>query len=137
MWRTILLYALVLAGAAALLEWIEYQYLVRSISRDVTIVVIAIGFAALGLWVGHRLTARTLPDDDSINDAAIASLGLTDREYEVLEQLAAGQSNKEIARTLGISPNTVKTHVARLFEKLDVQRRTQAIDKARRLALIR
>ncbi|QLC26972.1 response regulator transcription factor [Parasphingopyxis algicola] len=137
MWRTVLFYALALAGAAALLEWIEYQYLMRSFSRELTIVLIAVGFAALGLWAGHRLTAKAPRIDGEINDAAIASLGLTPRECEVLEQLAAGQSNKEIARSLGISPNTVKTHIARLYEKLEVQRRTQAIDKARRLALIR
>lgn len=136
MWRTILLYALALAAAAAALEWIEYQYLVRSISTEFYIVLIAVGFAGLGLWVGRRLTARPRAEFET-NHAALAALGLTARECEVLEQLAAGASNKEIARSLGISPNTVKTHVARLYDKLDVQRRTQAIDKARRLALIR
>jgi len=133
--RTILLYALALAGAATLLQWIEYQYLVRSLSREIMIVLIAIGFAALGLWVGHRLTAKPRGAFET-NHAAIASLGLTGRECEVLGQIAAGQSNKEIARSLDISPNTVKTHVARLYEKLEVQRRTQAIQKARHLALI-
>ncbi len=70
------------------------------------------------------------------NDAAIRSLGLTTRECEILELLASGQSVKEMARTLGISPNTVKTHVARVYEKLDVQRRVPALEKARSLALI-
>lgn len=136
MWKTILLYALALAAAAAALQWIEYQYLVRSISTEFYIVLIAVGFAGLGLWVGRRLTTRPRSEFET-NHAAIAALGLTARECEVLGQLAAGASNKEIARSLGISPNTVKTHVARLYDKLDVQRRTQAIDKARRLALIR
>ena len=68
------------------------------------------------------------------NEAAIRSLGLTPRECEILALLASGQSNKELARALGISPNTVKTHVARVYEKLEVQKRMQAIEKARWLA---
>ena len=65
------------------------------------------------------------------------TLGISDRELEVLELLAAGQSNKEIARRLEVSPNTVKTHVARLFEKLEARRRTEAILRARELGMIR
>ena len=136
MGKTALLYALLLAGAATLLAWIEYHHRVRTISTEFYIVVIAMGFAGLGLWAGHRLTARPRGPFET-NHAAIAALGLTARECEALEQLAVGHSNKEIARALGISPNTVKTHVARLYDKLEVQRRTQAIDKARRLSLIR
>ena len=52
------------------------------------------------------------------------------------EALADGQSNKEIARTLAISPNTVKTHIARLYAKLEVNGRVQAIEAARSLHLI-
>ena len=70
------------------------------------------------------------------NDAAVRSLGLTPRECEILGLLASGRSTKEIARQLDISPNTAKTHLARIYEKLEVQRRTQAIHKARELALI-
>ena len=68
--------------------------------------------------------------------AALKSLGVTEREFAVLELLAAGRSNKEIARDLGVSPNTIKTHILHLFEKLQVQRRTQAIQKARELRLV-
>ena len=64
------------------------------------------------------------------------SLGLTGQEMKVLEKLAEGQSNKEIARILGLSPNTVKTHIANLFAKLEVARRTEAVAKARDLHLI-
>lgn len=70
------------------------------------------------------------------NDAALASLSLTGQEIKVLERLAAGRSNKEIARDLGLSPNTVKTHVGNLYAKLEVSRRTQAVGKARELSLI-
>lgn len=64
------------------------------------------------------------------------SLGISERERVVLQQLAAGGSNKEIAQQLGISPNTVKTHVSRLFEKLGARRRTEAIQRARELGLL-
>ena len=70
------------------------------------------------------------------NEAAAKALGLTSRECLMLEHLAAGQSNKEIARTLDLSPSTVKTHIANLYAKLEVGRRTQAIRKARELRLL-
>ncbi|WP_243375636.1 response regulator transcription factor [Sandarakinorhabdus cyanobacteriorum] len=70
------------------------------------------------------------------NPAAVASLGLTPREVEVLQLLAAGQANKEMARTMGVSPNTVKTHLARLFEKLGASSRTEAIARARVLGIL-
>ena len=94
------------------------------------------GFAVLGLWAGRMLTPRPSNGTFERNQAAIRSLGLTERECEILERLASGRSNKELARDLGISPNTVKTHVARVYEKLEVQKRVQAIEKARWLSLI-
>ncbi len=70
------------------------------------------------------------------NPKAQAALGLSERELEVLHELAAGHSNKEIAAHLHVSPNTVKTHVARLFEKLGAKRRTEAIRRARELGIV-
>ncbi len=134
--RPILLYALALALAAAALEWLEFRYLARSFSTEIYILLLAIGFVALGIWTGIRLTPRPRAAEFARNDAAIRSLGLSPRECEILALLASGQSNKALARTLGISPNTVKTHVARIFEKLEVPNRVQAIEKARWLALI-
>ena len=66
----------------------------------------------------------------------MAALGISGRELEVLQALASGQANKEIARTLGVSPNTVKTHVARLYEKLGAVRRTDAVARARELGIV-
>jgi DNA-binding NarL/FixJ family response regulator len=136
MTRTILLWALVLAAGAFALQWLQYQYLVRAMPQQVYVAVIGVAFAAGGVWVGWKLTSRAAPGPFQRNTAALASLGLTGQEVKVLERLAAGQSNKEIARTLGLSPNTVKTHVANLFAKLEVARRTQAVRKARDLHLI-
>ena len=136
MWRLVILYALALALAAAALQWLEYRYFVRAFSTEIYILLLAIGFVALGIWAGVKLTPRARTPEFVRNDAAVASLGLSPRECEILALLASGQSNKELARTLGISPNTVKTHVARVFEKLAVPNRVKAIEKARFLALI-
>ena len=134
--RTVILYAAALALAVAALEWLEYRYVTRMFSTEIYIVLLAAGFAGLGVWAGRRLTPRPAGAAFERNDAAIRALGLTARECEILERLASGQSNKEMARHFGISPNTVKTHVARLYEKLEVGRRIQAVEKARWLALI-
>ena len=134
--RTILLYAVALALVAVALDWLEYRHAVRAFSTEIYIVLLAMLFMALGLWAGRRLTPRTVAAPFVRNDAAARSLGLTGRECEILEMLASGRSNKEMARALEISPNTVKTHLARVYEKLEVRRRVQAIEKARWLALI-
>lgn len=136
MWKSILLYALALMLAVFALEWLELHYLARRFGLEIFAGILAVGFCALGIWVGTRLTPAPRSDRFERNDAAIKSLGISEREYDVLVQLAAGASNKEIARTLGISPNTIKTHLARLFEKLDVSRRMQAVDKARQLDIL-
>ena len=136
MWRTVLLYGLGLAVAAVALEQLKFRYAASEISTDLYVGLLALGFTALGLWVGHQLTAKKPAAPFERNAAAIATLGLTPRECEILDLLASGQSNKELARTLGVSPNTVKTHLANLFAKLDVDRRVKAIEKARFLSLI-
>jgi DNA-binding CsgD family transcriptional regulator len=134
--RVVVLYALGLASLALLLSWLEYRYLARAFSFEIYLALIATGSIVLGAWLGRRLTPRRATGPFERNEAAIRSLGLSPREIDVLDRLAAGESNKEIARRLGISPNTVKTHVARVYEKLAVERRMQAVEKARLLALI-
>ncbi|WP_166040637.1 LuxR C-terminal-related transcriptional regulator [Sphingosinicella sp. YJ22] len=135
--RTIILYAVALALAVALLNWLEYRYLARAFTLEIYVALVAAAFVGLGIWAGIKLTPRRVPDGPFLrNEAAIRSLGLSPREVEILGALALGESNKEMARRLGISPNTVKTHIARVYEKLEVQRRVQAIEKARMLALI-
>ena len=134
--RTIILYALALAVAAALLQWIEYRYLAHAFSFEIYLALVAVAFLALGAWAARQLTPRAASAVFEVNQAAVRSLGLTPREHEILERLASGQSNKELARALDISPNTIKTHLARLYEKLEVRNRVEAIEKARFLALI-
>ncbi|HMG46842.1 MAG TPA: helix-turn-helix transcriptional regulator [Allosphingosinicella sp.] len=134
--RTIILYALALAAAAAALEWLRWRFLAHAFSTEIYIAILALGFVALGIWAGRRLTPAPRPAMFVRNEAAIRALGLSPRECEILALLASGQSNKQLARTLAISPNTVKTHLARLYQKLEAQNRVQAIGKARWLALI-
>jgi DNA-binding CsgD family transcriptional regulator len=135
MFRFIFLYGVALAVLAFLLEWLDYKHMVRAWSTEFYISCLAVVFVALGIWVGNKLTAQPR-QPYARNDAAIASLSISIREIEVLEMLAAGHANKVIARRLNISPNTVKTHVARLYEKLQVASRTQAISKARELNIL-
>ena len=134
--KTILLYSLAIAAAALVLQWLEYQYTVRRFSSEIYIGVIALAFTGLGVWVGLRLTPKRGPQPFEQNHAAIRSLGISEREFEVLELLASGCTNREIAEKLFVSPNTVKTHLSHLYEKLEVRRRTQAVQRARALEVI-
>lgn len=137
MLRPALAVGAVLAVGAGALTWFNTQHSVRLVPTEIYVIVIAVFFAVLGAWAGHALTTRRAATAGfARNDAALASLGITAREYEVLTHIAGGRTNKEIARELGVSPNTIKTQAASLFAKLDAARRTDAIGKARALSLI-
>jgi DNA-binding CsgD family transcriptional regulator len=128
-------YGALLAAGTVALQWLDYQRLARTHSQDVYIFLIAAAFLALGVFVGMRVFG-VRPVTFNGNPQAQKSLGISTRELKVLEELAAGRSNKEIAARLGVSLNTIKTHVARLFEKLDAKRRTDAINRARELGIV-
>lgn len=135
-WKRLLAYGAVLGLGALALQWMDYNRLARVHSADFYILATAVGFLALGVWVGMRLLGAPRPAAFDGNPRAQAALGISAREMAVLTELAAGHSNKEIAQRLHVSPNTVKTHVARLFEKLEAKRRTDAIARARELGLL-
>lgn len=137
MLKTVLIYGFALAAGAIALQWLEYQIWARTHASTVYVALIAAAFLGLGIWVGRSLFhSEPRTGEFTPNERAQSSLGITERERQVLQLLADGRSNKEIAARLGLSPNTVKTHVARLFEKLRVARRTQAIQLARELGLV-
>jgi|SRR5688572_3260659 len=140
MWRTVLLYGLSLAAMIALLKFLEYRLLVRDLSLEFYMGILAVGFAVLGVWMGMRLTRRRevlIPVSNFVFDPSrLEKLNISKREYEVLELMAKGLSNQEIADKLFVSLNTVKTHSQSLFVKLDVKRRTQAVQRAKELMLI-
>jgi len=128
-------YGAFLAAGTVALQWLDYQRMARAHPGDIYIFLIAAAFLALGVFVGMRLFGAKPPAFEG-NPAAVGALGISARELAVLAELAAGRSNKEIAIRLGVSPNTVKTHVARLFDKLGAKRRTDAIARARELGIV-
>jgi DNA-binding CsgD family transcriptional regulator len=137
MWKRVAIYGVLLAAGTLGLQWLDYLRLVRVHSGDFYIFLIAVAFLILGLYVGARvLGAPPPPVNFDGNPKARATLGISASEMTVLEEIAAGRSNKEIAARLNISPNTVKTHAARLFEKLGAKRRTDAVKKARELGIV-
>lgn len=143
--KTIIIYGISLAALALLLSLLQYRYLVRSLSIELYIGIIAIIFTALGIWAGTKIIERTKEEqqlalnNDSpiqVNQLSAEQVGLSQRETEVLALMAQGLSNQEIADKLFVSLSTVKTHSSNLFVKLDVKRRTQAIQKAKEMGLI-
>ena len=108
----------------------------RTHAFETYVVLVAAAFMGLGVWLGAKLFRRAPAAPFAPNTRAQLTLGVSGRELEVLELLAAGRSNKEIARLLTVSPNTVKTHVTKLFAKLEARRRTEAIQRARELGVI-
>jgi two-component system, NarL family, response regulator LiaR len=140
--KTILLYGSVLAFLVFILKFIEYRFFVRDLSLEFYMGLVAVIFAVMGVWAGLKLTRKktvivTVPAADfKVDEGKVKDLGISKREYEVLELMAKGLSNQEIADRLFVSLNTVKTHSSNLFLKLESKRRTQAIQKAKELRLI-
>ena len=136
MLRTILVYGAILAAGTFVLEWLQFRFLVRTHAVEAYVALVAAAFLGLGVWIGAKLFRRAPAGPFVPNTRAQAALGISSRELEVLALLAAGRSNKEIARRLDVSPNTVKTHVTKLFAKLEASRRTEAIQRARELGML-
>ncbi|MEO8384817.1 MAG: response regulator transcription factor [Betaproteobacteria bacterium] len=136
MWKHVALYGVLLAAGTLGLQWLDYQRFARVHSGDVIMLIVAAAFLALGIFIGVRVFAAPKRVAFDGNPKAQTSLGISQRELDVLHELAQGHSNKEIAAKLNVSPNTIKTHVARLFEKLDAKRRTDAINRARELGIL-
>ncbi|MBY0433472.1 MAG: LuxR C-terminal-related transcriptional regulator [Cyclobacteriaceae bacterium] len=137
--KTILLYSFALAFLVFALKFLEYRYFVHDVSLEFYIGILAIFFTTLGIWAGLRLTRKKVVivgPEFTLNEAELHRLGISKREHEVLELMARGLSNQEIADRLFVSLNTIKTHISNLFLKLEVGRRTQAIQKGKELRLI-
>lgn len=137
--RTIILYGLALSALVFLLKYLEYQVIVRNLSVEFYVGIVALFFTALGIWAGLKLTQRKVVivgPEFILDEAEFQRLGISKREHEVLELMAKGLSNQEIADKLFVSLNTIKTHSSNLFMKLEVSRRTQAVQKAKQLRLI-
>ena len=136
MGKRVAFYGVLLAAGTFALQWLDYARLARAYPGEIYIFLIAAAFLGLGVFIGARVIAGAPAKPFDGNPQAQASLGISARELTVLHEIAAGHSNKEIAQRLNVSPNTVKTHVAQLFEKLGAKRRTDAINKARELGIV-
>jgi DNA-binding CsgD family transcriptional regulator len=151
--KTVLVYGTLGGLLIAALKLVEYRFLVLEHSLEIYGGIIALLFSALGIWLGLTVTrtretvvVREVPVEVQVpvrvtgpierNETRLQQLGITRRELEILEAIAAGLSNREIAERLFVSENTVKTHTARLFDKLSARRRTQAVQLAKEAGLI-
>lgn len=144
--KHILLYGLLGGVLIVVLKTIEYRFLVVEHSLEIYGGLVALVFAALGIWLGLRITGKRetvvvrevpVPVSSFVFDAKKQqALGITPRELEILEAIASGLSNREIAEKLFVSENTVKTHSSRLFDKLNAKRRTQAVQIGKELGII-
>lgn len=146
-WRPILFFGAAGGLLVASLRFIEYRFLVVEHSIEIYSGLIALLFAAVGIRLGLTLTKTrevTVIKEVAVaariefvrNEQQVATLAITPRELDILDQIAAGKSTREIAQDLFVSENTVKTHASRLYDKLGVNRRTQAVQEARRLGLL-
>ncbi|HEV8368891.1 MAG TPA: LuxR C-terminal-related transcriptional regulator [Pyrinomonadaceae bacterium] len=149
--KQILIYGLIYGICGGLLilalKIIEFRFLVLEHSVEIYGGLIALLFAGLGIWLGLKLTRKkevlvvkeiSIPVMKRfvVNEARLRDLGITKRELQILELIASGMSNREIADRLFVSENTVKTHSSRLFDKLSAKRRTQAVQIGKEIGLI-
>jgi DNA-binding CsgD family transcriptional regulator len=145
--RDVLIYGGIGGVLIAILKFVEYRFLVVEHSLEIYGGLVALVFAGLGIWLGLKLTRPKetvivqevrVPANGpfTADQARIEALGITPRELEILQLIAGGLSNREIASRLFVSENTVKTHSSRLFDKLNARRRTQAVQIAKEQRLI-
>ncbi len=145
--KYLLIYGFLGGLLIAALKLVEYRFLVLEHSVEIYGGLIALLFAGLGIWLGLKLTRKkevivvkevavSVSGPFALNEGRLRELGVTPRELEILELIANGMSNREIAEKLFVSENTVKTHSSRLFDKLSAKRRTQAVQIGKELGLI-
>lgn len=147
-YKELISYAVAMAVLLLLLRWLEFRFLVLEHQYEIYIGIIALLFLLFGIWLANKITKPKvetiviekeirLPIQNFIlNETELQQRNISKRELEVLTLMAKGLSNQEIAEQLFVSLNTVKTHGAKLFEKLEVKRRTQAIEIAKKLQIL-
>ncbi len=147
--KELIAYAFSMAVLLLLLNWFKYRFMVLQNQTEIYIGIIALFFTLLGIWVSKKLVkteVKTVVVEKEIiisknlhfnlNQTELDARKISKRELEVLELMAEGLSNQEIASRLFVSLHTIKTHTSNLFEKLEVKRRTQAVETAKKLQLI-
>lgn len=139
MFKVILRFGLLIAALLILFQLSKMSLFIPEMSQDLTIGLVGAAFIGLGVYLGlkfRKVEIIEVSPSIEIDHDRIQSLGLTEREMEVLLHIAEGCSNVEIGEKLFVSENTIKTHVSNLFVKLDVKRRTQAVTRAKELRII-
>ena len=147
--KAAIFYGISLAFLLFLLKWLELRFIIIDYSFEIYIGSIAVIFTSLGIWLALKLSKPKIEtlviekeifiknDENFIpNNALITELEISKREMEILSLLAKGYSNQEIAEEIFVSLSTVKTHNQNIFTKLNVKRRIQAVEKAKKLHLI-
>ena len=140
--KKVILYGVLLGVCVLAMKLAEYQLLVLDNAVELYGGFIALSFTILGIWLGYKLTRPKVQPPEPrtieypIDENKLKELGISKREFEILQLIAEGHSNKEIGEKLFVSTNTIKTHSSRLFVKLDASRRTQAVQKAKLLGLL-
>lgn len=147
--KQIIIYGIALAVLLFLLKWLETRYILLDQQLDTYLGIVAVLFTALGIWLALKIRKpkvetlivekkifMTAGPDFILNQKEVRRLNLSKRELEVLQLMADGLSNQEIAAKLFVSLNTIKTHSSQIFDKMEVKRRTQAVDMAKRLSII-
>jgi ATP/maltotriose-dependent transcriptional regulator MalT len=129
-----------------LFRWFEFRFYYLAQAQDVYIGLVALFFLILGIWFAKQMIQPKVQIvekevivervSNRVDEQAIEASGLTQRELEVLQLMAKGLSNSEIADQLHLSLHTIKSHSSKLFDKLEVKRRTQAVELAKSLKII-
>jgi NarL family two-component system response regulator LiaR len=146
--KQVILYGVALAALLVLLKWLEFKLIIVDHAFELYIGAIAIFFTTLGIWLALKLTKPKVETvvveksvykaiaDFKVNQDEVNKLNLSSRELDVLQLMAQGLSNQEISERLFVSLNTIKTHSSNIFEKMEVKRRTQAVEMGQRMGII-
>lgn len=134
--KTILVFALLILALLLLFQIGKYATLTNNLQIEIVIAVIAIVFFFVGIYINKKSLHKTVVSNQEIDHQKIKALEITEREYEVLQGISEGLSNKEIGDKLFVSESTVKTHVSNLLSKLHAKRRTQALQIAKNFQII-
>jgi DNA-binding NarL/FixJ family response regulator len=134
--KTVVVFSMLIISLLILFRLIEYAFLVGDTSIEILISVVAVVFLFIGLYINKKKANLSPTTPVEVDSTKIKELGISNREYQVLLEIAKGLSNKEIGEKLFVSESTIKTHVSNLLAKLNAKRRTQAIQKAKELHII-
>ena len=134
--KTILVFGSIIIAVLLLFQLSKYSLVSGDFTLEFILVIVAVSFFAIGIYIYKKFYQKEIKETKEIDQEKIKFLEITDREYEVLQLISKGLSNKEIANQLFLTESTIKTHVSNLLVKLDAKRRTQAVQVAQELNIL-